>query len=42
MGLKRIFFGVFSLTYLDNHDMKPDQGQNYDTNHIVSENEKDL
>ncbi|TNV76391.1 hypothetical protein FGO68_gene10544 [Halteria grandinella] len=35
LGLSRIFFGIFTLTYLDQHNARPEPGQNYDTNHIV-------
>ena len=35
LGLSKIFFGIFSLTYL-NQNSRPEQDQNYDTNHIVS------
>ena len=39
MRLKRIFFGVFSLTYINMQNMRPEPGQNYDASHIVSHSE---
>ena len=35
LGLSRIFFGIFTLAYIDQHNSRPEPGQNYDTNHIV-------